>query len=403
MPITSGRPAHRASTGFIALAVAAGLGIAACGSASSGGSSPGSGSSAHSPITIGVSAAETGYLSASSDLPFLRGLRYAVQSINSEGGVKGHPLKISAVLDEQSVPATGVANVNQLINQDHADVIMAGSDSTACASVESAVTIAKVPMTCISPPPAGSQYQFQVAASVPGMVGDMMGYIKSRHITSVALVGVTTVYGEIIAKVIKAFAAKNGIKVAFTTTVPPTSTDLTATMQKVKAAHPGAVVDSITGPEHVVEAKGAAAAGLNVPLVQITDTTDVFQEGAQAYPHLYFVTLPPQAYPSIPSPALAAAVKKFVTFYQGKKAGMAQVAAAAYGWDAVHILAAAMAKSGAYTGPKLQAALQNLTYQGTNSLYKYSSADHSGEESVPNPDSIGHFTGSKLEIVYNAS
>lgn len=384
--------------GFIALAVAAGLGITACGSSASG-----SNSSANSPITIGVSAAETGYLSASSDIPFLHGLRYAVQSINSAGGVKGHPLKLAAVLDEQSVASTGVSNVNQLINQDHVDVVMAGSDSTACASVQSAITAAKVPMTCISPPPAGSPYQFQVAASVPGMVLDMMGYIKSRHIKSVALVGVTTVYGEIIAKIIKAFAAKSGIKVVFTTTVPPTSTDLTATMQKVKAAHPGAVVDSITGPEHVVEAKGAAAAGLNVPLIQITDTTDVFQQGAQAYPDLYFVTLPPQAYPSIPNAALKAAVAKFVTFYQGKKASMAQVAAAAYGWDAVHILAAAMAKSGAYTGAKLQAALEALTYQGTNSLYKYSSSDHSGEQSVPDPDSIGHFDGSKLEIVYNAS
>jgi branched-chain amino acid transport system substrate-binding protein len=301
------------------------------------------------------------------------------------------------------VAATGVANVNQLINQDHVDVVMSGSDSTACASVESAITTAKVPMTCIAPPPAGSAYQFQVAASVPGMVLDMMGFIKSRHIKSVALVGVTTVYGEIIAKIIKGFAAKNGVKVVFTTTVPPTSTDLTATMQKVKAAHPGAVVDSITGPEHVVEAKGAAAAGLTVPLIQITDTTDVFSAGAQAYPGLYFVTLPPQAYPSIPNTALKSANKKFVDFYQGKKADMAQVAAAAYGWDAVHILAAAMTRSGAYTGSRLQAALQALTYQGTNSLYKYSASDHSGENAVPNPDSIGHFDGSKLEIVYDAS
>jgi branched-chain amino acid transport system substrate-binding protein len=350
-----------------------------------------------------VSAAETGYLSASSDIPFLHGIRYAVQSINSAGGVNGHPLKLAAVLDEQSVAATGVANVNQLINEDHVDAIMAGSDSTACASVESAITTAKVPMTCISPPPAGSAYQFQVAASVPGMVLDMMGYIKSRHIKSVALVGVTTVYGQIIAKIIKAFAAKSGIKVVFTTTVPPTSTDLTATMQKVKAANPGAVVDSITGPEHVVEAKGAAAAGLTVPLIQITDTTDVFQSGAQAYPRLYFVTLPPQAYPSIPNQSLATAVKKFWTFYKGKNADMAQIAAAAYGWDAVHILAAAMTKSGAFTGARLQAALQALAYQGTNSLYKYSASDHSGEQSVPNPDSIGHFTGNTLHIVYNAS
>jgi len=407
----TGRSSARPSvtTGVWALAALAAVAVlAACsssGSSSSSGSGAGSSSATSaSPITIGVSAAETGYLSASADIPFLNGLKYAISAINSAGGVDGHQLVLSAVLDEQSTAATGVANVNQLINQDHVDVIMAGSDSTACAGAESAVNAAQIPMTCISPTPTGSAYQFQVAASVAGMVADEMGYIKSRHITSVALVNVSTVYGQIIGKIIKGLAAADGIKVTYSTTVSATATDLTATMQAVKAALPGAVVDSITGPEHVVEAKGAAAAGLSVPLIQITDTTNVFQEGAQAYPNLYFVTLPPQAYPSVPDSALAAAIKPFWSMYSSKTSGdTAQIAAAAYGWDAVHILATAMAKAGAFTGPKLQAALQDLSYQGVNSLFKFSAADHSGESSVPNPDSIGHFSGSKLQIVYNAS
>lgn len=378
--------------------------LAACSSSGSGSSSGSSAASSTSPITIGVSAAETGYLSASADIPFLNGLKYAVSAINSAGGVDGHKMVLSAVLDEQSTAATGVANVNQLINQDHVNVIMAGSDSTACTSAESAVNAAQTPMTCISPTPAGSEYQFQVAASVPGMVTDEMGYIKSRHITSIALVNVSTVYGQIIGKIIKGLAAADGIKVAYTTTVSATATDLTATMQAVKAAHPGAVVDSITGPEHVVEAKGAAAAGLSVPLIQITDTTNVFQEGAQAYLDLYFVTLPPQAYPNVSNAPLATAIKPFWSMYSSKSSGnTSQIAAAAYGWDAVHILAAAMAKARAFTGPGLQAALQELTYQGVNSLFKFSTTDHSGETTVPDPDSIGHFSGGKLQIVYNAS
>jgi branched-chain amino acid transport system substrate-binding protein len=391
-----GRPGRSASTGLLSIVVAASVGVAACGSATS--STDGAGKS---PITIGVSAAETGYLSASSDIPFLLGVRYAVQSIDSEGGVKGHPLKLAAVLDEKSVSAVGVANVKQLINQDHADVVMTGADSIACALSESAVDAAKVPTTCISPPPNGSAYEFQVAASVPGMVQAMTTYVKAQHITSVALVGVATVYGELIANMIKTTAAAYGIKVVFTATVPPTSTNLTATMQQVKAAQAGAVVDSLTGPEHVVEAEAATAAGLTVPLIQITDTTNVFQQAARAYPHLYFVMLPPQAYPNIISPSLDAALRKFVTFYKAKKANMGQIAATAYGWDAVHILAAAMAKSGADTGPALEQALNELTYQGANSQYMYAPWDHSGEMSVANPDSIGHFTPSgKLEIGY---
>jgi urea transport system substrate-binding protein len=373
------------------------------GCAARGGTSSATGgatSSAGPDISIGVSAAETGYLSASSDLPFISGIKSAVAAVNASGGVNGRKLKIASILDSQSVAATGASNVNQLINQDHVDVIMSGSDSTACAAVQSAVTAATVPMTCISPPPAGSTYQFQVAASVPGMVSDMLGYVKSQKIDSVALLATTSVYGQIIAKIINGIAAKMGIKVISTITVPDSPTDLTATMQQVKATGAGAVVDTITGPGHIIEAKGAAAAGLTVPLVQITDTTNTFKSASEAYDKVYFVTLPPQAYPSVPDVALKAANADFVPQYKGNKDS---IAAAAYGWDAVHILVAAMKKSGAIGGAKLQAALETLNYQGVNSLFSYSATDHGGEATVNNPDSIGHFQNGKLKIVFNAS
>lgn len=387
---------------LVAVACVSALALAAC--SSRGGNGGGGGGGGGSTISIGISAAETGYLSASSDIPFIAGAKDAVAAINAAGGVGGKKLDIDKILDEQSVAATGTTNVNQLINQDHVDVLMSGSDSTACASVESAVNRAKVPMTCIAPPPTGSQYQFQVAASVPGMVADMLGYIKSKGIKKVALLSVTTVYGQIIAKIIQGIAAKLGVDVTFMTSVPDSATDLTATMQKVKAAGVGAVVDSITGPEHITEAKGAASAGLTIPLVQITDTTNVFKQAAAAYPNLYFVALPPQAYPHLSNPALLQANKAFVTTYTKAHPGStSEIAAAAYGWDAVHVIAAAVKKSGAVTGPKLQAAMQSLTYQGVNSLFTYSAADHGGEMTVPNPDSIGHFSSGKLQIVFSAS
>jgi ABC-type branched-subunit amino acid transport system substrate-binding protein len=357
-------------------------------------------SSSGPDITIGISAAQTGYLSASSDLPFISGAKSAVAAINAAGGVNHRKLTIASILDSQSVAATGTSNVSQLINQNHVDVLMSGSDSTACAAVESAVAAATTPMTCISPPPAGSAYQFQVAASVPGMVSDMLSYVKGQKISSVALLATTSVYGQIIAKIINGIAAKMGIKVVTTITVPDSPTDLTATMQQVKAAGAGAVVDTITGPGHITEAKGAAAAGLTIPLVQITDTTNTFRSASEAYNKVYFVTLPPQAYPNIPNAALKAANAAFVPQYTGNKDS---IAAAAYGWDAVHILAAAIKKSGAVTGAKLQAALETLTYQGVNSLFTYSASDHSGESTVSNPDSIGHFQNGKLKIVFNAS
>jgi branched-chain amino acid transport system substrate-binding protein len=387
-----------------ALAVGASVAIAACGSSSSGGSlgSGGSSGSSHDPVMIGVSAAQTGYLSASVDLPYISGIKLAVAAINKSGGVNGRKLEIAKLLDEQSTPATGVSNVNALINQDHVNAILAGGDSTACGSVESAVTRAQVPMICVARPPLGSPYQFEVSSSVVKMTQAIVAYVKQQGITKVAFLSADNDYGQIIGKVIDGAAASQGIHVVLSTTVSASATDLTATMQKVAAAHPGAVLDSLAGPDHVLEAKGAAAAGLKVPLIEMSDTLSTFKQATAAYPDLAFLAQAPQVYPDVADPALKTATGQFIAQYTASGGNLSGVAGAAYGWDAVHILAAAIQKAGSTSGSKVQSALQALTYQGAVANYEFSGKDHSGQLSGPNPNVIAQYKGGKLVVISKA-
>ncbi|WP_216894352.1 ABC transporter substrate-binding protein [Nocardia alni] len=389
------RRRRRASKSVVAAAVCGLLSasLAACGSdRARSDSAPG-------PVVIGVSAAQTGYLS-SVDLGYIAGLRLAVQEINAAGGAGGRRLEISGVSDEQSNPVVGVQNVNKLVNADSVDAILAGGDSTACSAARPVVTRNQLPMVCVAPPPTGSAYQFEVSSSVGKMVETIMAYVKHLEVKSVAFLATTSVYGQLIGTLVKAAVQADGISISSTTTVSATATDMTATMQQVAASHPGAVVDSIVGPGHILEAKGAEAAGLDVPVIQMSDTLQTFEQAAAAYPRTEFVVQAPQAYPLIPDTALRQADQTFLTAYQASHGDSALVTSAAYGWDAVHILAEAVARSGSATGPKVQAELNSLSWQGAVSSYRYSTKDHTGQNATANPNSIGSYSGDKLHITF---
>lgn len=374
-----------------ALAVA----LAACGSSGS----DTAGSNSGSDLVIGVSAAQTGYLSAT-DLGYIAGIKLAVAAINKSGGAGGHKMTIASVLDEQSNPSAGVSNVNKLINASKVNAVLAGADSTACSSAQSVVTRAEVPMLCVAPPPSGSAYQFEVSSSVKQMIDTIMASIHAQGIKSVAYLGTTSVYGHLIGNFVKADAQADGMTVAATTTVASDAKDLTATMQKLGASHPGAVVDSLAGPAHILEAKGAAAAGLNVPLVMMSDSLKTFQQATDAYPATQFVVQAPQAYPALKSAALKAANKSFVSAFDASGDDSSLLASAAYGWDAVHVLAAAVKQSGEVTGSGVQKALETMKYQGAVTLFQFSASDHTGASSGLNPYQVGSFKNGKLAITY---
>lgn len=379
-----GRPAL-----LLALAVLGGA-LSACGG-------PGHTTTGADRVVIGVSAAQTGYLS-SVDLGFIAGLKLAVAVINGAGGIRGHQIEIAEVLDEQSNPAVGVSNVNKLVNADEVDAVFAGGDSTTCDAAQSITTRNQVPMLCVAPPPAGSPYQFEVSSSVKRMVDTIMTHVHDQGIASVAYLGTTNIYGQLIGNLVKAAAGRKGIAVVASTTVAANATDLTATMQQLASANPGAVVDSLAGPAHILEAKGAAAAGLDVPLVMMSDSLDNFKQASAEYDHVSFVVQAPQAYPQIDDPDLKAAAEKFVDAYRATGEDENLLASAAYGWDAAHIFAEAVSQTDEMTGPRVQKALETMKYQGAVTLYQYSATDHTGAGSAANPYAIGSFRDGALVI-----
>src|SRR5215467_2258382 len=106
---------HRAR--FWSLTVAAlAVGIAACSSSGSSGSSSGT----RSPILIGASLSLTGDFSADGQA-FRQGYELWASGVNSQGGLLGRPVKL-IIINDGSSPTTVVSNYQKLISVDHVNL-----------------------------------------------------------------------------------------------------------------------------------------------------------------------------------------------------------------------------------------------------------------------------------------
>lgn len=355
---------------------------------------------AKEPIEIGMAAALTGFL-ANYDGQFIDGVKLAVKQANDAGGIDGHMLNLH-ILDDASNATTGVTVTNQLLNQYNVSVMLNGLSSAQTAAIEPIVARAKVPMIVISVLPPDPIWTF--GANLRSEKADTLEIEfgkESLHAGKVAIAYSQTPYGQIGGKVTNEAAQRLGLQVVFSEGVENATTDMTPQMAKIKDAVPDFVADIVTGSVHIVEAKAAATVGLKVPLVMGSDDLPLFRQATAIYLQTYFVAAPAQAYPHVANAGVKAAYEAFQAAY--RKAGLdeAEVSGASYGWDAVKILSTAVAASGATGGDKLRAALETITVQGTNTLYKYSAADHTGQMNVPNALQIGRLNGDAVEIVYS--
>ena len=387
--------------------------LAACSSATTSSSAPGSSATVSSsspssaatskkPIVIGVAVGLTGYLAAD-DVPFSHGVELAAKYMNSHGGMDGHKVVLH-VVDMQSNAATGVTAMTQLIDQSSIDAAIGGSVSAATAAYAPLLARSSVPMIAASVLPADDQWQFSTLQPTSETDAIDLGFVASKlHLKSIGVVYSQTPYGEQASKGMAAAAAKDGISVLSTQAAQTNATDLTPQLQKIQSSGAQAIIDILTGPVHLVEAKSAANLGLKIPIVMGQDTRQIFEESTAAYANTYWTGLGAQVYPYNSNASIKAANAAFLPVYRAAYGSQSGIGNAARGWDSMQILAQAVKASGAVTGATLRNALQKVTYTGTETQYAYTASDHSGQLHVSNPLGIGQYHGSSYKIVYQGS
>ncbi|ASW54842.1 urea ABC transporter substrate-binding protein [Plantactinospora sp. KBS50] len=206
-----------------------------------------------------------------------------------------------------------------------------------------------------------SPYIFYTGATTNQQIVPALDYLKAQGKTSVYLVGSDYVFPRTANKIIKAYAAANGMTVLGEDYAPLGSTEFGTIVNKVKAAKAAAVFNTLNGDSNVAffkeyKSAGLTAAGMPVVSVSIAEE-EVKSIGTQYLENQltawdYYQTTP------------GAANDKFVAAYKAKYGAdkpTSDPMEAAY--VSVYLWKAMVEKAGSFDVEKVKAASDGITFE----------------------------------------
>lgn len=378
------KKSRRRAVGSIALAATAtaALLLAGC---SAGSPDPGE-STASGPLKIGVLASTTGAL-ATYGIAERQGVEIAIANANANGGVNGQ--KVEAVwYDPAGDTAKAIEQVNRMVQQDGVEVILDASASSGVAlAIKPVVQAANVVMVSagaaaeITAPASLSPLTFGTTLSTDFVAARMAEYLADQGVTSVGILSSSDGYGKAGAASLATALSASGIAQE-TVEYDPAATDLTSQLRALQEKKHGAIINWTSGSTGVVFFKNAEqlkVADDSLVMASFTFSNPALMEQAGAASKGVIVggikaTLlsvlpdddPQKKIIADFDAALQKAYDVPVTIYAAQAHDMALVAFA--GIEA----------AGTTDATELAAAIQNLTIDGIQGTYKFTSDDHRG-------------------------
>jgi urea transport system substrate-binding protein len=201
-------------------------------------------------------------------------LKLAIEEINASGGVLGK--QITPVSEDGSSDWPTFAEKSQkLISQDKVAAVFGCWTSSSRKAVKpvfeknKALLFYPVQYEGLEQSP----YIFYTGATTNQQIVPALDYLKSAGKTTVYLVGSDYVFPRTANKIIKAYAAANGMKVLGEDYAPLGSTEFSTIVNKVKASGASAVFNTLNGDSNVAFFKEYKSAGLTataMPVVSVS-------------------------------------------------------------------------------------------------------------------------------------
>jgi urea transport system substrate-binding protein len=255
--------------------LATGLLLVGCGSrAGSSGTSAASCVDTSGPsVKIGLLNSLSGTM-AISEKTVHDALVLAAEQINARGGVLGKQLQVISE-DGASEPTIFAEKANKLISSDCVAAVFGGWTS---ASRKAMLPVFEGTNSLLFYP---VQYEgleaspniFYTGATTNQQIVPALDYLKQKGIKSLFLVGSDYVFPRTANKEIKAYAQANGIEIKGEEYAPLGHTDFATIVNKVRAAAPGAVFNTLNGDSNVAFFKEYRNAGLTpatIPVVSVS-------------------------------------------------------------------------------------------------------------------------------------
>ncbi|MDQ3723305.1 MAG: urea ABC transporter substrate-binding protein [Actinomycetota bacterium] len=348
------------------LAVAA-MAVAGCGSTESGsGGSSASGTGATpgisgNTIKVGILHSLSGTM-AISEVSVKDAELLAIEEINKAGGVMGKKL-VPVVEDGQSDWPTFAEKAQKLISTDKVAATFGGWTS---ASRKAMLPVFERNKALLYYPVQyegleASPYIFYTGATTNQQIIPGLEFLKKElQVKKLFLVGSDYVFPRTANKEIKAWAKANGIEIVGEEYAPLGNTEYATTINKIKAAKPDAVFQTINGDSNVAFWKQFTAAGLSaktLPVISVSTAEDeVRGVGIKNIVGQYVAW---NYYQTTPGATNEAFVKAYKAKYGADRVTDDPIEA---GYVGVKLWAKAVEKAGTTNVEKVKAASKGLTF-----------------------------------------
>lgn len=355
------------------------------------------------PYVIDVIIGLTGVDSFTGSAVWAPGLRAFAKYANQTGGINGRPLKFD-IHDDQTTPQISVQLAAQVIAK-HPAIMIGGGTTATCAAITTLLADGPVSY-CLSPgyAPAHGSYAFASSASLLYIVSTCVRFARLKGYHRLAIINASDASGQASDLALQrnlGLPENRDVKYVVVEHFNATDLSVSAQVQRIKEAHPDAIISFATGTGFSTLLHNLNDAGVSLPMVTTVSNLDPKHMQALttfAPPALYAPTSAGLYYEqnrTQPGP-LHNAIVAFTGGY--KDAGEQLVGASPFVWDPAWIIVSALRKLGPEASAKqLRDYIANLhDFAGVNGIYDFRIGDQHGlnESSVaivqwePNSSSI---------------
>lgn len=184
--------------------------------------------------------------SSSLGLPYSKGLQTA---ITYQPDVAGKKVQV-VQLDDASDPTTAARNARKLIVEDKVDALIGTAGTPSALAINGVARELKVPFISIAQAKvdgANGAWMVNIPQPAPLMIDAVVAHMKRSGVRTVAYIGFSDAWGDIVYDALVAAAKTNGIKVVTNERYARNDSSVTGQVLKVVAARPDAVLTGTSG------------------------------------------------------------------------------------------------------------------------------------------------------------
>ena len=221
---------------------------------------------AHAEILVGFVTGLSGPVS-SIGIPNAKGLAAGQAYI---GEIDGEKVRVIQ-LDDASDPSASTRNARKLVEQEKVDILIGTSGAPQTLAMATAAIEMKVPMIAVSPiapVPAGEDgpWVVQTPQPAPLLVKGIVDHMKGRGLKTVAFIGFSDAFGDLMYDSLVQNAKAADIKVVANERYARSDNSVTAQVLRAISAHPDAIMLGGTGTPGALPVIALSERGYKGPL-----------------------------------------------------------------------------------------------------------------------------------------